>query len=124
MANNQSGSFLAGLLVGTALGTVTGLLAAPRSGRETRKLIRKSADALPELVEDLSTTLQLQADRLSDSARQSWGETLDRLRVAIAEGIEATQQQRQLLRQLDESESIDVYPDEALPPERSHADAH
>ncbi len=104
MSNNRSGSFLGGLLLGTALGTVAGLLLAPRSGRETRKLLRKSADALPELVEDLATTLQLQTDRLSDSAKLSWDGTLERLRTAIADGVEASQQQRQLLKQVQGAE--------------------
>jgi len=99
MANNRSGSFLGGLLVGGTLGAVAGLLAAPRSGRETRYFIRKSADALPELAEDLSTSLQLQADRLSESAIRSWDGTLVRLQTAIAAGLEATQQTRQQLEQ-------------------------
>ncbi len=89
MANNQSSGFLGGLLIGSALGAVTGLLLAPKAGRETRKLLRKSADALPELAEDLATSLQLQADRLSDTALQNWEGTLVRLKEAIAAGVEA-----------------------------------
>ncbi|WP_107666249.1 YtxH domain-containing protein [Cyanothece sp. BG0011] len=89
--NNNSGLFMAGVVLGSMVGTVTGLLLAPRSGRETRRIIRKSADALPEMAEDLSTTVQLQADRLSDSAQKNWAGTLSRLKEAIAAGIEATQ---------------------------------
>lgn len=93
MSSNKPGSFLGGVLLGTAIGTLTGLLIAPRSGRETRQLIRKSADALPELVEDLATSLQLQTDRLSDTTLRNWEQTLDRLREAIAAGQAATQQE-------------------------------
>ncbi|EAZ92865.1 YtxH domain-containing protein [Crocosphaera chwakensis] len=89
--NNNSGLFMAGIVLGSMVGTVTGLLLAPRSGRETRRIIKKSADALPEMAEDLSTTVQLQADRLSDSAQKNWAGTLSRLKEAIAAGIEATQ---------------------------------
>lgn len=96
---NRSSSFLGGLLVGATLGTVAGLLAAPRSGRETRYLLKKSADALPELAEDLSTSLQIQADRLSESALRSWDGTLLRLREAIAAGLEASHQTHQQLSQ-------------------------
>lgn len=99
MSNNRSGTFLGGLMVGAALGTLTSLLVAPKSGRETRHLLKKSADALPELAEDLSTSLQLQADRLSESALRSWDGTLVRLREAIAAGVEASHQQRQSLKQ-------------------------
>lgn len=97
--SNRSGVFISGVLLGAAIGTLTGLVMAPRSGRETRQILKKSADALPELAEDLSTSVQLQADRLSESALRNWDETLDRLREAIAAGIEASQQERQALNQ-------------------------
>lgn len=97
--SNRSGVFISGVLLGAAIGTLTGLVMAPRSGRETRQILKKSADALPELAEDLSTSVQLQADRLSESALRNWDETLDRLREAIAAGIEASQQERQALKQ-------------------------
>lgn len=98
MSNNRSGVFIGGVLLGAAVGTLTGLLLAPRTGRETRQILKKSADALPELAEDLSTSVQLQADRLSESALRSWDDTLDRLREAIAAGQEATGQERLALK--------------------------
>ncbi len=90
MANKQSGDFLGGLMVGAAMGAVVGLLLAPRAGRETRKILRKSADALPELVEDLATSIHLQTDRLSETALVNWDHTLTRLREAIAAGQAAS----------------------------------
>jgi gas vesicle protein len=96
MSDNRSGSFVGGLFIGAIVGTVTGLLIAPRAGRETRQLLKKSADALPELAEDLSTSVQLQADRLSETALRNWDGTLTRLREAIAAGIEATQRENQI----------------------------
>lgn len=98
MSNNRSGVFIGGLMLGATIGALTGLLAAPRTGRETRKILKKSADALPELAEDLSTSVQIQADRLSTSAMKNWDETLDRLREAIASGIDATQRESQVLK--------------------------
>ena len=99
MSNNRSGVFVGGLMLGTAIGTLAGLLIAPRPGRETRKLLKKSANALPELAEDLSTSVQLQADKFSNGARSNWDETLDRLRLAIAAGIDASQRESQVLRE-------------------------
>ncbi len=93
MADNKSSAFLGGVLLGTAIGTVTGLLLAPRPGRETRQFLRKSADALPEMVEDLATSLQLQADRLSESTMRKWEQTLIRLREAIAAGQAASEKE-------------------------------
>ena len=101
MSNNRSGSFLGGLVLGAAAGTIAGILIAPRTGRETRQILKKSADALPELAEDLSTTVQLQADRLSESALRNWDSTLVRLKDAIAAGMEATQRQHQALEESD-----------------------
>lgn len=99
MADNRSqsssGLFVGGLIVGAAVGAVAGLLFAPKSGRETRYLLKKSADALPELAEDLSTSVQIQAERLSGSTLRNWDGTLNRLREAIAAGVEASQRARQ-----------------------------
>lgn len=87
---NSTGVFIGGLMIGSAIGSVLGLLMAPRTGKETRKVIKKSADALPELAEDLTTSIQLQADRLSESTLENWEGTLDRLRDAISAGIETS----------------------------------
>jgi gas vesicle protein len=111
MSNNRAGSFIGGLLLGSALGTITGLLVAPRTGRDTRRLLKKSADALPELAEDLSTSVQLQADRLSESALRNWDETLLRLKQAIAAGIEASAREQEALKQItDEEAQADARP--------------
>lgn len=100
---------MGGLLLGAAIGTLTGILMAPRPGRETRQLLKKSADALPELAEDLSTSVQLQADRLSESALRNWDGTLVRLREAITAGLEATQRERQVLDS-NEPEPVEARP--------------
>jgi gas vesicle protein len=99
MSKTSPGSFISGVLLGTALGAITGLLVAPRTGRETRQLLKKSADALPELAEDVSTSVQIQADRLSESALRKWDQTLSRLQEAIAAGVDATKIERQTLKQ-------------------------
>ena len=110
MSKNQSGSsFVGGLLLGTAIGAVTGLLFAPRKGQETRQLVRKSASALPELAEDISSNVQFQADRLSGSALRSWDGTLVRLKEAVQAGLEAAkldaaEREKQAARTLAEPE--------------------
>lgn len=113
MSDNRSGSsgtFIGGMLLGAALGTITGLLIAPRTGKETRNLLKKSAEALPDLAEDLSSSVQLQADRLSETALRNWDTTLARLKEAIAAGMEAGARESQVF-QSQEAAS----PDEALP---------
>ncbi|MBE9042549.1 YtxH domain-containing protein [Oscillatoriales cyanobacterium LEGE 11467] len=101
MSKNRTGAFVGGMLLGTAIGAIGGLLFAPRTGRQTRQTLKKSAEALPELAEDLATSVGLHADRLSTTAVRSWGETLDRLRDAIAAGVEASQEEHQVLSRSD-----------------------
>ncbi|MBD2512561.1 MULTISPECIES: YtxH domain-containing protein [unclassified Nostoc] len=110
MSNNRSGVFIGGLMLGATIGALTGLLVAPRTGRETRKILKKSANAIPELAEDLSTSVQIQADRLSASALRNWDETLDRLREAIAAGVDATQKESQILQRQTSPEDSDYLP--------------
>ncbi len=95
MSGKRSGAFVIGVMLGAAAGTVATLLSAPRTGKETRRIIKKTADALPDLAEDLSSTVQLQADRLSEKALKNWDGTLVRLRDAVAAGVEATRQAQQ-----------------------------
>ena len=95
---NRVGTFIAGLTIGSAVGTVLGLLIAPRTGKETRKVLEKSADALPELAEDFTSTFQLQTHRLSKEALHNWEATLTRLQKAIAAGQEASQWEKTKIR--------------------------
>ncbi|MGD1949290.1 MAG: YtxH domain-containing protein [Leptolyngbyaceae cyanobacterium] len=93
MSQNNSDNFLGGLVAGTAIGTIIGLLIAPRSGKHTRKVLKKSADAVPDLIEDLSTSLQFHTDRLSHTTLQNWDSTLERLREALIAGQSASREE-------------------------------
>lgn len=107
MSENNSGSFIGGLLLGAAIGTISGLLIAPRTGKETRQILKKSAEALPELAEDISTSVQLQADRLSETALRNWDGTLMRLKEAISAGLEAGSRERQALEKTEPAPASD-----------------
>lgn len=93
MAENKSGGLLSGMIIGAAVGAVAGILAAPRTGKDTRRILKKSADALPELAEDLATSIQFQADRLSDTTLSNWDVTLGRLREAVVAGRAASRRE-------------------------------
>lgn len=93
MAGEKSDGLLSGIIIGAAVGAIAGILAAPRTGKDTRRILKKSADALPELAEDLATSIQFQADRLSDHSLNNWEQTLDRLREAIIAGRAAGRQE-------------------------------
>ncbi|MEM9244968.1 MAG: YtxH domain-containing protein [Cyanobacteria bacterium P01_F01_bin.153] len=97
MARKKSGlgGFASGLLAGAALGAAAGLLFAPRGGRDTRRVIKKSVkksvNALPEMAEGAANAAQIQAGKISAVAAERLTETLERLRVAAAAGIAASQ---------------------------------
>jgi len=94
---NGAGKFVGGFLIGSAVGTVLGLLFAPKTGKETRRLLRKSADALPEIANEISSNVQYQADRFTEKAGRTIDNTMERMQEAIAVGIDASQRLRQEL---------------------------
>ena len=101
MSNNRSGRFLSGIVFGAAAGAIAGLLMAPRPGYETRRILKKSAEALPELADDLLVVVQVQTDRLTENAIQRWDDTLVRLKEAIAAGVEAGMEASQRTQEAD-----------------------
>jgi gas vesicle protein len=96
MSDKNRGTFIGGIIIGAAIGAVAGILAAPRKGRDTRKILQKTATAVPQMAEDISSSVKLQADRLSTAAIDNWHDTLDRLSNSIAAGIVASQSVRQI----------------------------
>ena len=113
---NNDGAFLGGLLIGGAIGAIAALLYAPRSGKDTRKVLKKSLDTLPDLAEELSETVQAQADQLSDTARRNWEGTLQRLQEAIAAGVEASQAESQ---RLDNQTEAEIYSASDIDPSKN-----
>jgi gas vesicle protein len=84
---NGSGKFLGGLLIGGVIGATIGILFAPRSGKETRQMLKASVSSIPELSE-LAENVQQQTQRTIEEAVQ-------RLQEAIAVGQEASRRLRQ-----------------------------
>lgn len=91
MSENNSNSgfaFIAGLLVGAAVGAIGGLLFAPESGEETRKkLAEKSkdfADDIYDRFDDLKETL---TNALED-VKQGTTDVLEDVKKGTAEAIE------------------------------------
>lgn len=95
--SNGAGKFWGGFLVGSAVGTLLGLSVTPRSRKQAKQLLSKSAEVLPELAEELTANVQFQSNRLSESAQKTMSEALEKLREAIAIGQEASQKLRQEL---------------------------
>jgi gas vesicle protein len=96
MADKNRGTFIGGMIIGAAIGAVTGILVAPRKGQDTRKILNKTVSAVPQMAEDIASSVQFQADRISGVAGDKWQNTLDRLATAISAGIVASQSVREL----------------------------
>ena len=108
MTDKNRGTFIGGVLIGAAIGAVTSLLVAPRKGADTRKILNKTASAVPQMAEDISSSVQFQADRLSAAAGDRWHDTLDRLGTAISAGIVASQSIRELNTPTNSKSSSEV----------------
>ena len=54
--------FLAGFVVGGAIGAVAGILLAPKSGEETRKLLSDSAQDIARRADETAKQIQSKAD--------------------------------------------------------------
>ena len=91
MSEEQKNSnFIMGVLIGSSLSLIATLIYHPRSGADTRKVLTKTAQALPQIVQDISSTLQIHTHNLSFAASKKWQKTLHRLQVAIKAGVEAS----------------------------------
>jgi len=85
MEKGDTSTFVAGLAIGLGAGVVIGMLLAPKSGRETRDVIRKSATEGEEYFEQRGAEFR---DTLKDLIRAVTRQR-DNLTAAIEAGKEA-----------------------------------
>jgi gas vesicle protein len=89
-------SVLTGLLVGGAIGAVTALLFAPRSGDETRAEIRNRAvelrDRTSETVKDTVAQARSKADELKESVSERAEELKQRGKHAVSKQLDRVSQ--------------------------------
>jgi len=83
MSGKGAGAFLGGVLLGTAIGSILGILLAPHSGKETRRLLKQQLNDLPGTAEDATDSAQEQIEKLVQSARKSLDETIAKLNENI-----------------------------------------
>lgn len=93
-SSSSLGKFLLGTLVGGAVGAVIGMLLAPRSGSETRALIkdefdnryRQSSDAVREKAEQIkekATGLKDRIAEISGELEETGRKTVNRITEAV-----------------------------------------
>jgi len=98
--------------VGATVGTLTGLLLAPRSGRETRRQVQKTLEALPVLADDWMYHSYHQSQRWSGMASRQWQGFVDRCQAALVAGLEAS---REVQETAMDTVAVTAYPYEEEP---------
>lgn len=83
------GSKVAYFLVGLGIGSLVGLLFAPKSGEETRDLLAKKADEGRDYAQRKARELRERADELIERSKDVAGRKKDSLTAAVEAGREA-----------------------------------
>ncbi len=89
---NNTVTFVGGVLVGSLVGFVTTLILSSGKGKETKEILAKTADALPQMAEDITTTFQLNSEHVATIAKSQWHQNLSKVKKAIAIGIKASKE--------------------------------
>ena len=91
MSDNNSNSFL-WFLAGLGIGAVAGVLYAPRSGDETRQVLRSRAEDGREFVRDRARQACEQAATWADRGREALNQQKEQFRSAYEAGRQAYQE--------------------------------
>jgi gas vesicle protein len=99
---SNAGGFVTGLLVGLLAGATLAMIAAPQSGEDTRDAMRakarEAADRARETAGDVSESLSGQTNELLERGRSIVERARARVDGAVAEGMDAAEQQRNELQ--------------------------
>ena len=88
MSDRDSNSFL-WFLAGLGIGAVAGVLYAPRSGEETRQVLRSRAEEGREFVRDRARVAREQAAGWADRGREVLNQQKEQFRSAYEAGRQA-----------------------------------
>ena len=88
MADRDGSSFL-WFLAGLAIGAIAGVLYAPRSGEETREVLRSRAEEGRDYVRERAKQARQQASELADRGRDLLNQQKEQLRSAYEAGKQA-----------------------------------
>lgn len=87
----SAGKFLAGFLVGGAIGAIAGVLLAPKSGEETRQMIADGAKDALKRADETVKEIQSKADDVVSDMQKKGDEIKERLQCLINQQKEAKQ---------------------------------
>ena len=67
---SRKGYFIGGVILGTVLGAIAGLILAPTSGEETRKKIKKIANMNEAFIQDAKEKTEVVVHKTIDAIKQ------------------------------------------------------
>jgi len=89
--SENTGSKVSYFLVGLGIGTLLGILFAPKSGEETRQYLKDKAEEGRDYAQKKARELRERAEELADKARETVERQKEQLASAIDAGTEAYQ---------------------------------
>jgi len=87
--SDRDGSSIVWFLAGLGLGAAAGLLYAPRSGNETRDVLRNKAEEGREYMRDRARQVREQANQWVDRGREALNQQKEQFRSAYEAGRQA-----------------------------------
>lgn len=91
--SDRDGSSILWFLAGVGIGTAVGVLYAPRSGSQTREVLRAKADEGREYVRNRAQEAKEQANEWVDKGRDAVNQQKEQVRAAYEAGKTAYQQE-------------------------------
>ena len=85
----SASKFLAGFIVGGAIGAITGILLAPKSGEETRALIAQTTKDAVKRADETVKEIQSKADDVVSDMQKKGDEIKEKLQNLINQQKEA-----------------------------------
>ena len=82
---STASKFLCGFLIGGAVGAVAGILLAPKSGAETREMLRNSAKDAIQKADETVKEIQAKADDVVTDLQKKGDEIKEKLQNLLAQ---------------------------------------
>ena len=89
----SAGKFLAGFVVGGALGALAGILLAPQSGEETRELLNDASKDVVKKTDKTVKEIQEKADTVVTDLQKKSDEIMDKIQTLLnKQKVETTEE--------------------------------
>lgn len=79
----SAGKFLAGFIVGGAIGAIAGVLLAPQSGEETREMLNDASKDIAKKTDKTVKDIQNKAENVVSELQQKGDEIMDKIQTLI-----------------------------------------